>query len=349
MTEGDYTIHDTPTTVRRIQRDLSLVIQSVRAHDPALRSLVLTGGFARGEGSILHGEPQNDYDFVALRGLGTPKTPYPRVTRWLEETLGLHIDLAPVPVWRLRRVSRSIFWYETALRGRVVWGEDLLDRIPVRTPADLDPREGVRLLVNRAAGLLTATLPSTTDHARRIQASKALLAVGDAHLLAAGAFAPSQRERWDQLRRLLAEGLAAPALDSLDPWLTWAFQFKVDPGSVEARDAEAAWRAAARAVLDTLPVALAHADLGSIDAYAEHDGLADHLVYYRRAGQVDGARRMVRNPTGRVRRATITMLEEALDGARMTHGNGDHALAGMVRRTHDPVQTLEALRRVTLQ
>jgi hypothetical protein len=58
---------------------------------------------------------------------------------------------------------------------------------------------------------------------------------------------------------------------------------------------------------------------------------------------------MVRNPTGRVRRATITMLEEALDGRPTSNGNGDHALAGMVRQTHDPVQTLEALRKVTLQ
>ena len=57
-----YTPRDSPTIVARIDADLRTVIETVAGNDPALRSLVLTGGFARGEGTVAHGQPVNDYD-----------------------------------------------------------------------------------------------------------------------------------------------------------------------------------------------------------------------------------------------------------------------------------------------
>src|SRR5687768_12529079 len=178
-----YTVRDTPAIVARVERDLKRVIDTVRSADPGLRSLVLTGGFARGEGAVLNDTPQNDYDFVAIRGLRRPRVAYAKLQERLEAELGIHIDLAPVAAWRLRLVSRSVFWYETRHRGRVLWGEDLLPRIRIRSHDDLDRAEALRLLVNRAAGLLLVT-DSPDDHARRIQAAKGLLAAMDAHLFA---------------------------------------------------------------------------------------------------------------------------------------------------------------------
>ncbi|HEX2065583.1 MAG TPA: nucleotidyltransferase domain-containing protein, partial [Candidatus Thermoplasmatota archaeon] len=166
-----YSRHDTPEVVRRIEADLQAVTSSLRKADPHVRALVLTGGFARGEGTVLAGEPQNDYDFVALRGVGPPRVPYEALRHRLEARLGLHVDLAPVPVWRLRWTAPSIFWYETALRGRTLWGEELLHKVPTRTPQAIHPGEGLRLLVNRAAGLLLCT-EERDAHKVRIQAAK---------------------------------------------------------------------------------------------------------------------------------------------------------------------------------
>jgi hypothetical protein len=342
-----YTLHDTPGDVARVESDLAAVVQAVRAADPALRSLVLTGGFARGEGAVLAGQPQNDYDFVAVRGRGRLREPYGDVAKRLEATLGLHIDLASVAAWRMRFVSPTIFWYETALRGRVLWGEDLLARIPVRSPAGLDRAEGLRLLVNRAAGLLLAT-GSTDAGWRRIQASKALLAALDAHLLAAGAFAPSQRERWARYELLRSQSAEPAALRPLHPWLEWAFRVKVDPGAAPARDGAAAWSAARHAIHDAVPAALRHAGLPSLEAYAILDGWADRAVWWRRSAAVPGARRLATHPTGRVRVATLRLLEDAQDG-RIELESAWRRLADLAERADDPVRLLDGLRRATLQ
>lgn len=347
MAETAYTIRDSPAVVARIRRDLSLIESVVRGSDPALRSLVLTGGFARGEGSVLDGVPQNDYDLVALRGLGRPRVPYARLRAELEARIGLHVDLAPVAAWRLYWVGPTIFWYETALRGRVIWGEDLLPRIPIRTPAAIDPYEGLRLLVNRAAGLLLVQ-QSSDAHAQRLQAAKALLAAVDVHLLVSGDFAPSQSERWDRFEAIRLGGSTAPQLETLAPWLEWAYGFKVDPGAASVLDPQKAWKTAAKAVLDAVPIALRHAWLPSLDAYLQHDGLLDHLVYFRRAAGIRGARRLLLHPTGRVRVATLQLLEASLDGPARPE-TARRCLGGLARQGAEPLRLLDQLRKATLQ
>lgn len=337
-----YTVRDTPEIIARIEADLATVARVTRAGDPALRALVLTGGFARGEGAVMDGDPQNDYDLVAVRGLGRPRVPYATMQQELEGRLGLHIDLAPLPAWRLRWLPPSIFWYETALRGRTLWGEEMVQRMPVRNSDAILPTEGLRLLVNRAAGLLLAT-GHHDAHAVRIQCAKALLAAFDARMLAHGTFAPSQTERW----RLYQEG-AIPRLAKDDQvWTEWAYCFKVDPQNAPRRDADAAWLAARRALLEAVPTALRHAGFASMQDYARHDGVLDRLVYRQRRSALKGAKPL-RNPTGRVRLATLALLEAA-EGRRVPTTAAQHVLADLVEPVDEPLVLLEGLRRSTLQ
>lgn len=342
-----YTVHDTPEVAARIEADLGRVLAVVRRSDPGLRSLVLTGGFARGEGAMLDGAPQNDYDFVAFRGLRRPAVPYAAMAAALEDELGLHIDLAPVASVRIPFLAPSIFWYETGQRGRVLWGEDLLGRIRTRSPRDLGKGEALRLLVNRAAGLLLVT-PDPDEHTQRIQASKGLLAALDAHLLAAGRFAPSQTERWQVLARLRANRGAPAAVVAEAAWFDWAFRFKVDPASAPPRGAAEAWQAARRAILAAVPVALRHAGLADLEAYERRDGPIDRAVYVRRSAKVPGARRWASHPTGRVRVATLKLLEDSADG-RVRSQDARHRLAGVAHSTDEPLSLLDTLRRATLQ
>ncbi|MGQ0535381.1 MAG: hypothetical protein ACT4PT_04855 [Methanobacteriota archaeon] len=324
-----FTARDSPEVVARIRRDLDQVLAEVRAEDPGLRSLVLTGGFARGEGATLEGVPQNDYDLVAIRGLSRPRTPYARLRESLTARLGLHVDLAPVAAWRLRFVAPTIFWYETALRGRVLWGPDLLGRIRVRSPADVRPTEGLRLLANRAAGLLLAT---GTDDAkeRRREAAKALLAALDARLLSRGTFAPSVTERW---------ALAPASLR--DAWTRWAFRVKTEPDRAPEVDPAGAWARAREAVLAAVPEALSHAGLGSIDAYAKEDGVADHITYVLRT------RRFARHPTGRLRVATLALLAASRDGT-VPVSEAQRVLRPLVPVGRDPLGALRIAREATL-
>ena len=342
-----YTMSDTPAVLARIERDMARVVELVRAADPHVRSLVLTGGFARGEGAILGGAPQNDYDFVAVRGWGRARRPYAEVRHQLEGELGLHIDLATAPAWRLGHVAPSIFWYETALRGHVVWGEDLLGRIPIRSPSQLDRAEGLRLLVNRAAGLLLIT-ESTEPHEHRIQAAKALLAALDSFLLTRGVFPPTHTERRQAFDAQHRDGHVPPHVSQMRQWFDWAYQFKVDPAHAPIRDHRIAWQTAAQAVLEAVPAALRHAGIPNLEAYARRDGLVDHLVYLSRATQVPGARRLVTNPTSRVRVATLRLLEASLDGTVRPDAAHD-SLGSMARATQEPLRLLDSLRHATRQ
>lgn len=340
-----YTVHGTPETVDLIEEDLNEIVSTLREADPALRSLVLTGGFARGEGAVYHGQPQNDYDLVAVRGLGRP-VDYDRLTHDLEGSLGVHVDLATVSTLRLGWVSGSIFWYETARRGRILWGEDLLERIPIRSTDDLEATEGLRLLVNRSAGLLLAR--DEHSHARRIQAAKGLLAALDAHLLAEDDFPPSQRERWQRYRKRRGTGLIPDQLESLHEWLAWAYEFKTDPEAATRAEAPIACHAAADAILEAMPVALDHAGLGSLDDYAREDGLVDHLHYLLNAHRVPGAAWLMHNPTGRVRAVTVRLLEAFRDGA-LDRAEARRQLSALAEPGDEPLRTLEALREATLQ
>ncbi len=349
-----YTAHDTPAIVTRIQSDLHHIVQVVRSADPGLQSLVLTGGFARGEGSVRGGEPQNDYDLIAIRTRrhGRPSPSYDALRARLENDLGLHMDLAPVGAWRLSWTAPSIFWYETAQRGQVLYGKNLLHRIPRRSPQDLEPTEALRLLVNRAAGLLLAT--QDHDDEKRLQASKALLATLDTHLLAAGHFAPSQTERWNLLHQLHQQGNAPAALTYIHDELHWAFAHKTSPDTTPHMDANTAWQSAARALIDAIPTALRHAALPCLDAYKTHDGLLDRLHFWLHANEVPGANRSSPHPTGHVRVATLRLLEASLDGnvpASAAHTHLDPILG---RRNHESTPggalgLLSALRRATLQ
>jgi hypothetical protein len=252
-------------------------------------------------------------------------------------------------MWRLRHVPASIFWYETALRGRVIWSgdgnADVLRRIRVRSPADLERTEALRLLANRAAGLLLAT---EGRYEAGLQAAKALLAALDTHLMAQRIFPPSQRERWAAFQTLMARNDAPAGLASRTQWLAWAFATKVDPANAPRRDPHDAWLAARAAVLDAVPVALRHARLPDLDAYARRDGLVDRLVYLRRSRLVPGARRLARHPSARVRVATFRMLEAAADG-EPPNVAAQGILDTLAAPTHRPVLTLDALRQATLQ
>jgi hypothetical protein len=263
----------------------------------------------------------------------------------LQQRLGIHVDLAPVAAWRLRWATPSIFWYETALRGQILCGDDLLDRIRTRTPEDLDGAEGLRLLVNRAAGLLLA---DDDAHAMRIQAAKALLAALDARMLAAGHFAPSQTERWSLFHRLLDRSPVPDGLLVKCPWLDWAYKFKVDPDAAPQSDPHAAWQAARTAILDAVPAAVRRAGLKSLSDYARGDGAVERVVYALRAHRVPGARRLVANPTGRVRVATLRMLEAARDGY-VDAAQARRLLSGIARSGEDPMGTLRGLRAATFQ
>src|SRR6185369_6168639 len=136
-----------------------------------LVGIVLTGSFARGEGTVVpidgHLRVLGDIEFLVILPHGRDyRALRPALAGWsrqVSQTLGeqgvrVDVEFGPAEESYLRRRARpSIFVYELRTHGRVVWGPaDLLRRIPP-FGADAIPRaDAVHLIFNRAIEQLDA-------------------------------------------------------------------------------------------------------------------------------------------------------------------------------------------------
>jgi hypothetical protein len=138
---------------------------------PRLRGLVLTGSFARGEGSVVavngHLRVLGDMEFLVILPRGRDyRRLRPVLGGWsrrvsaevAEQGLTVEIELGPAEEAYLRRRARpSIFVHDLRAHGRVVAGPpDLLARIPPFAAAEIPREDAVHLLFNRAIEQLEA-------------------------------------------------------------------------------------------------------------------------------------------------------------------------------------------------
>ncbi|MHB8586499.1 MAG: hypothetical protein ACYDDF_11795 [Thermoplasmatota archaeon] len=282
---------DTPTSRATVERDLARIARRLAEEDPGILSLLLTGGFARGEGSFLEERPLNDYDIIAIRS-ATPPPPgsYESLSREFARDCAIPVDLKPVWVHRLPFVGRKIFWYEARAGGRTIWGPDLRKRIRPMRSSQIDLTEVLRLLQNRAAGLVESVTPDThlDVDAVTLQARKAQLACGDALLLLRGSYHWSLAERARRLTNLPVSprerGIAMRAVE--------AARWKLDPSGFTLATAAQGERPSARA---TGPAGalwesakqdlLAVVDMASEVAPMPRDRLLEHAIVALRVGR----------------------------------------------------------------
>lgn len=293
-----------------IERDLARIVEATLAADPRVSSILLVGGFARGEGTLSRGRPVNDYDLIATRTRPRPpKGLYPALVADLERTLGLHVDLAPVWDARLAFVPRSVFWYEAREAGKTLAGREMRSAIRPIAAGTLPLGEGVRLLFNRAAGLLGAADDEPDPFVLTLQAVKAHLACAEALLVAHGRYHWSLRTREERFRDLaLPEGLAhlAKAVERATAWkLSSDARADPDPG--------ARWDDARDDLVDVLGLILGRAGT-TLARELRHDSLASRLVWLLRTGRLRPA-----SPRARLRAATLRLLA-ACDAGRPRPG-----------------------------
>ena len=136
-----------------------------------LRALVLTGSFARGEGSVValagRWRVLGDIEFLVIVPRGRDyRDLRPVLGGWSRGLsaelaaggLAVELEFGPVEEAYLRRRARpSIFVHDLRTHGRVVAGPaDLLARIPSFDPHDIPREDAVHLLFNRAIEQLAA-------------------------------------------------------------------------------------------------------------------------------------------------------------------------------------------------
>lgn len=220
--EKGYTLCGEPEAEARIGRDLSAIAASVKAGlGSQLRALLLVGGYARGEGSVVTRNgaagPFNDYDLVAVvRGRASPlRALLGELGRALAPRLGVHVDVLPFSEGALPHVPATLFWLDVALGGLLVVSGPaaIADRLPHISPRRVPLEECGRLLSNRATGLALSNLEPPLGNEERMakHGHKAVLACGDARLLASDRYRPSHAEKLAELERL--EGSPSVGVD----------------------------------------------------------------------------------------------------------------------------------------
>ncbi len=134
-----------------------------RLSPPTLVGVVLTGSFARGEGSVLSLPGRlkvlGDIEFFVVLATGGD---YQRLRATMAgwgptasaalggDRIDVDIEFGPVDVGYFRRARPSIFVYDLRHHGKVLWGPpDLLEAIPPYDVGDVPPEDGLRLLFNR--------------------------------------------------------------------------------------------------------------------------------------------------------------------------------------------------------
>jgi hypothetical protein len=219
-----------------------------------LVGLVLTGSFSRGEGTVLpvddHLRVLGDIEFlVVVPRMTDYRALRRRVGDWGREAsaclgapaVSVDIEFGPVEVGYLRHRARpSIFVYDLATHGKVVWGPpDLLRAIPSFPPDRIPREDALHLVFNRTIEQLEAydRLDALAGEALldvAYQRVKLVLDLAGSALAFAGAHATSYAERPAAFARWLATrpALAARLPADFEAELGRAARAKLDPGAV---------------------------------------------------------------------------------------------------------------------
>lgn len=216
-----------------------------------LVAVVLTGSFARGEGSVLStGGPLKvlgDIEFfVVLARASDYRRLRAEMATWgatAAATLGgdrvrADIEFGPVCVDYLHRRARpAIFVYDLRHHGKVLWGPpDLLEAMPAFGTEDIPREDALRLLLNRTIEQLDAydRLPTLEGEAFLdvgYQRLKIVLDVAGSALAFSGSHCASYARRPAALARLITEtpSLARRLPPSFERDLAVATRVKLAP------------------------------------------------------------------------------------------------------------------------
>ena len=207
--------HNLIATIELVKTICAEVIETCVREYSGVRAIVLTGSTARGEGTFRcdagalrvlgdaefllvfddSGELPSCEEMSALSG---------RIQNALAQCHGItcSIDLSPAYVGYFRKMQPHIFGYEVRECGRVVWGNTaVLDEIPSFQASEIPLEDGWRLLCNRIIEQLDPRLEADPDRLR-YQTVKLYLDMATSLLLFTGRYAPTYRDRAENLRAL---------------------------------------------------------------------------------------------------------------------------------------------------
>ena len=164
---------------KKIEKDMKFIVKSIKEKIPSVISIILTGGFSRGEGPVrkIKGKwiPYNDYDIQVLAKEKLSKERVDDIATEISKKLGyggieeifypfkkenqkfiesFYIDLKCDSPGDLKKLLPRIRNYELKNNSVILWGRDLRNLIP-DYPLDKIPlSEGAKFLLDRMSQMI---------------------------------------------------------------------------------------------------------------------------------------------------------------------------------------------------
>jgi hypothetical protein len=229
MSKGNASTAPNPVTIQDPQGAIEIATRAVllERFTAGLRSAILTGSLARGEGTWLYDRGScrlaGDAEFIVVFDQGVTLPSADQVVaaqhrieeRLAADGIGAKIGLSPIKPNYLRSLHPHIFAYELLVHGKTIWGDEhMLDLAPPFAASDIPLEDGFRLLMNRIIELLEALcvddcrapLPERVRH----KAIKLCLDMATSFLLFRNLYEPTYKGRAAALPTCLADATGTP-------------------------------------------------------------------------------------------------------------------------------------------
>lgn len=162
----------------KIENDMKIIVEELRKRVPFVISIILTGGFSRGEGPVkkIKGKfyPYNDYDIQVISKEKLGKDKVDEIATEISKKLGyrgielfypfkkeeqdiknnFYVDLKCDAPTDLKNLLPRIRTYELKNHSKVLWGEDLRNLIPDYKIGEIPLSEGAKLLLDRMSQMI---------------------------------------------------------------------------------------------------------------------------------------------------------------------------------------------------
>jgi hypothetical protein len=261
---GIYTILDDEKVDDLIERDLALIIKGILSA-ATVRSIILGGGFGRGEGSVLINQGKvlavNDYDLFVVISDGD-QTDFRSIGRRIADELGIRLlDLIPIKYSALPNLPSTQFYYDLKYGGRLLWGESVIDLMPQYKEGNVEYESGKLLLLNRLICAIEAYSENFESHGMTTdqrfflvnQTGKVISSCVEALLIKKGKYNHSY-----QKRREIFEA-EFPEKEELQKLNERATEFKLRPSMIIGFDSIGYWK---KAIHEYIKVLSEYLDLG---------------------------------------------------------------------------------------
>ena len=242
-----FTIHDSQSIQNKITNDLDLISDIILKQFSNVESLILAGGFGRGEGSVLvvdsYIQPINDYDIYIIAKDNSQKIDLEELRNLILKKIHIRqVDIEIIEKNKLKKLKSSMANYDLKYASHIFYGNTkILELIPSISADKLSLREGRNPLL---LYLISIIQSYPGNHQSRItendkfwiyqQISKSILGWSSALLILNGKYHSSYVERAKIFQETFSNNLWCELVHK-------ATQFKISPSLKIEEDLISLW------------------------------------------------------------------------------------------------------------